>query len=138
MTSGKSETTDDKRKFYLQSPVRLISRIERLHGSIAIKYRIAGKKHFDYRDGSTGKGFLKDFSRSVSSKVIKHATTHVLLCARVIEEMIGKNLKNSAPYLSRSYAQLFLTSFERRFRILDGAGLSISSFFMRFVQLIER
>lgn len=120
----------DEEKISLQHPrARIISRIETIYsGSIADAIiRIAREEHIStIVMGARGKGFIKGFFLgSVSSKVIKHATTHVLIMRhRVIEEMNGTKFEKFCPrILSKVLCPIdFSPHSDDALRILAGAG----------------
>ncbi len=120
----------DEEKKSLQHPrARIVSRIETItSGSIADAIlRIAREENISTIVlGARGKGLIKGiFLGSVSSKVIKHATTHVLIMRyRVIEELTGKKFEKFCPrILSKVLCPTdFSVHSDNALRILAGTG----------------
>ena len=98
-----AERQINEEKMSLQHPrARIISRIEAItSGSIAEAIlRIAREEQIStIVMGARGKGLIKGiFLGSVSSKVIKHAQTHVLIMRyKVIEELTGTKFEKFCP-----------------------------------------
>jgi nucleotide-binding universal stress UspA family protein len=125
-----AERQIDEEKMSLQHPrVRIVSRIETItSGSIADAIlRIACEEQIStIVMGARGKGLIKGiFLGSVSSKVIKHAQTHVLIMRyRVIEELTGKKFEKFCPrILSKVLCPTdFSVHSDNALRILSGTG----------------
>jgi nucleotide-binding universal stress UspA family protein len=114
----------------LQHPrARIISRIETItSGSIADAIlRIADEEHIStIVMGARGKGLIRGiFLGSVSSTVIKHAQTHVLIMRyKVIEELTGRKFEKFCPrILSKVLCPVdFSVHSDNALQILAGTG----------------